>query len=136
MNFKITKVSEIYNYSLGKFSYKTDLFTIDLKFQGFCEYLGKIFSTITWLMIFLDFFTRSQKIMFKSIFKSKFDNSASMYYAIILSYIFYIITMSLINFDLPKNSENEILKKLIKDDANAYNNDSQNNVYESGNKVN
>ena len=55
---------------------------------------------------------------------------------LILSYIFYIITMSLINFDLPKNSENEILKKLIKDDANAINNDSQNNVYESGNKVN
>ena len=124
VSLKNIKISERYNYLFGKFSYKTELFTIQMKFRGFWEDI-RIIIYITWPMIFLDFFTRSQKIMFKSIFKDKFNNSEYMYYAIISCFFFYIITMSLINCCLPKDSKNPS-QIIIKDDTKKIINDGQN----------
>ena len=91
----------IYGYLNGKFSCESQSSNITLKFQGFCKFLSTLFSCSKdsqWIFFILNFFSRAQKILFKSKFKNEFDEKSPMIYNFIFSYCIYLIFMLLYDF--------------------------------------
>ena len=120
MKFK-NKNHNSYSYFIGKLTYKNKSSSIILKFQNFGGYLKSLIYSSVIVIFVLNFFSRAQKITFKSQFKTDFDSNYLMPLNFFLSYAIYIIVMIAFNFiqnkklksNLIDYDQNENEKKLI-----------------------
>ena len=97
MKFK-NKNHNSYSYFIGKLTYKNKSSSIVLKFQNFGGYLKSLIYSSVIVIFVLNFFSRAQKITFKSQFKTDFDSNYLMPLNFFLSYAIYIIVMIAFNF--------------------------------------
>ena len=100
---------ESYSYFLGNFTSENELSTINIKIEGFLQYLHSIFTESVIIIIFLNFTSRAQKIESKSIFKKEYDEKWLMLLNILISYLIYLIIMAIYygynHFTKKKNNE-------------------------------
>ena len=120
MKFK-NKNHNSYSYFIGKLTYRNKSSSIVLKFQNFGGYLKSLIYSSVIVIFVLNFFSRAQKIIFKSQFKTDFDSNYLMPLNFFLSYAIYIIVMIAFNFiqnkklksNLIDYDQNENEKKII-----------------------
>jgi len=87
-----------YSYFIGKLTYRNKSSSIILKFQNLGGYLKSLIYSSVIVIFVLNFFSRAQKITFKSQFKNDFDNKYLMPLNFFLSYAIYIIVMITFNY--------------------------------------
>jgi hypothetical protein len=86
------------SYFIGKLTYRNKSSSIILKFQNLGGYIKSLIYSSVIIIFILNFFSRAQKIAFKSQFKDDFDKSWLMPLNFFLSYAIYIIIMIIYNY--------------------------------------
>ena len=95
--------------------------TINIKIEGFLQYLHSIFTESVIIIIFLNFTSRAQKIESKSIFKKEYDEKWLMLLNILIIYLIYLIIMAIYygynHFTKKKNNEAKNVPNELNDNS-------------------
>lgn len=132
INKKKKKNYPIYDYNLGILSYQNAYSTIKIRFQKTCQYICNLMKQEKYKILFIFFinlFSRTQKVMFKSKFKKDFEENLYMLLNMFVSYAIYLIIIGIYNIyeyscklkgenetkiNNEKNDEIESIKEKIK----------------------
>jgi len=118
IKFKVNN-HNLYSYFIGKLTFRNKSSSIILKFQTLGGYLKSLIYSSVIVIFVLNFFSRSQKIAFKSKFKDNFENSWYMTLNFFLSYALYIIIMIIYNCIQKKQLKSYLIDYDKEDKDNA-----------------
>ena len=89
-----------YSFFISKFKYRNKSSTIILELDNLDGYLKSLINSSVKLIFVLNFFSRAQKIMFKSKYKKEYDNNWLMPINFLISYAIYLFVMFTYNYCL------------------------------------
>jgi len=110
-----------YSFFIGKFKYRNKSSTIILELDNLGGYLKSLINSSVKLIFVLNFFSRAQKIMFKSKYKKEYDNNWLMPINFLISYAIYLFVMFTYNYCLEnkKNLKTEKHNSILSESINA-----------------
>ena len=122
-----------YSFFISKFKYRNKSSTIILELDNLDGYLKSLINSSVKLIFVLNFFSRAQKIMFKSKYKKEYDNNWLMPINFLISYAIYLFVMFTYNYCLENKNNlktekcNSILSESINTDKDDEDEDKDGN---------
>ena len=100
INKKKKKNYPIYDYNLGVLSFQNAYSKIKIRFQKTSQYICNLMKEDKfriWFIFFINLFSRTQKVMFKSKFKDDFEENLYMLLNMFFSHALYLIIIVIYN---------------------------------------